>query len=407
MKKIILKVLNKLDRKFAVFVDYINMQFAEKIPEKGETFTFVDPFSVGKKLVCIKPDNLEKVRPYPIYKAIKNIQFDVEYPAIYLMEYKNVSFFSNSDFIISGNEVVWDKRNYPMFSKMFPQDKELVNFDDKNVKILIDKETVNIDTAFSMCGVYATVWSHFLVQYLPKLYFFLQYTERKDEHLTVVLPEYSDSHVIEVVEHYTNKFKNATIKTLNNNQIATCKKLYYIESTSMISDHETYETYIDFFVPSCVTNFLRNVFAPDFIKKYNVVEKETKNKLFLVRNDAPYRNLLNIKEIEEFYKQEGFLFVEPHLLSMHEKIDLFYNADEIAGSYSSGFSNIQFCRPGTKVCLLTNIQRSFETYLSYFVDQNEIKFVAVTGYDIENDSQSSYTISIEKVKQSYYSIFKN
>jgi hypothetical protein len=405
MKKSILKLLNKIVRKSTIYVDNLNIRFSEKIPEKGDLFTFIDASSIGKKLMCIKPETFEKVRPYPIYKAIKNIQFDVEYPAIYLMEYKNVSFFSNSDFIISGNEVVWDKRNYPMFSKMFPQDKELVNFDDNKVKILIDKETVNVETAFSMCGVYATVWSHFLVQYLPKLYFFLQYTERKDEHLTIILPEYSDSHVIEVVEHYTNKFKNTTIKTLNNNQIATCKKLYYIESTSMISDHETYETYIDFFVPECVSNFLKKVFAPDLIKLNNILKKEQKNKLYVVRKNAEYRNLLNIEEIENFFKAEGFLFIEPHLMSMKEKIELFYNASEVAGPYSAGFSNIQFCRPGTKICLLTNIQRSFETYLSYFVDLNEVTFVAVTGTDIENDSQSSYTIPLNKVKQAYNSIF--
>ena len=91
---------------------------------------------------------------------------------------------------------------------------------------------------------------------------------------------------------------------------------------------------------------------------------------------------------------------------MKEKIELFYNASEVAGPYSAGFSNIQFCRPGTKICLLSNIQRSFETYLSYFVDLNEITFIAVTGTDFENDSQSSYTIPLNKVKQAYNSIFK-
>ncbi len=406
VQKSSLTLLNKIVRKLNVYVDRLNKRFTEEISVKGELFHLVDKFQIEKKAFSIKEQTIEKVRPFDIYGSISGIQFDVEYPAIYLMEYSEVRFFVESDFIIYEDKVVWDKRNYPMFQKMIPQDKDLIHFDEKTVQISTNKEVIEIGTAFSMCGVHATVWSHFLVQYLPKLYFFAQYAEKQGEEITVILPEYSDKHVIEVVDYYLNKIKNTNRIILKNNQSAHCKKLFYIESMSMISDHETYETYIDFFVPGCVTDFLRNIFVPDCIKRYGINNKAQKNKLYVVRKNAAYRNLLNIEEIEEFFKSEGYQFVEPHLLSMKEKIELFYNATEIAGPYSAGFSNIQFCQPGTKICLLSNIQRSFETYLSYFVNQNEIKFVAVTGVDSENNSHSDYEIPLEKLKKAYTAILK-
>ena len=56
--------------------------------------------------------------------------------------------------------------------------------------------------------------------------------------------------------------------------------------------------------------------------------------------------------------------------------------------------------------VLSNIQRSFETYLSYFVNPNEIKFVAVTGVDSENYSHSDYEIPLEKLRKAYIAILK-
>lgn len=406
MRKSSLIVLNKIVRKLTIYVDRLNKRFADEISVNGDLFHLVDKFQIGKKVFSIKERTIDKVRPFDIYGSISSIQFDVEYPAIHLMEYRNVRFFAESDFIISEDKVIWDKQNYPMFQKMIPQDKDLIHFDEKTVRISTNKEVLELGTVFSMCGVHSTVWSHFLVQYLPKLYYFAQYAEKQDEQITIILPDYTDKHVIEVVDYYLNKIKYTNKITLKNNQLAHCKKLYYLESMSMISDHETYETYIDFFVPDCVTDFLRNIFVPDCIQRYGIENKAQKNKLYVVRKNAAYRNLLNIQEIEEFFKSEGYQFVEPHLLSMKEKIELFYNATEIAGPYSAGFSNIQYCQPGTKICLLSNIQRSFETYLSYFVNQNEIRFVAVTGVDSENNSHSDYEIPLEKVKKAYDAILK-
>ena len=406
MRKSNLTLLNKLVRKLTVYVDRLNKRFADEISVNGDLFHLVDKFQIGNAVFSIKEKTIEKVRPFDIYGTISSVQFDVEYPAIHLMEYRNVCFLAESDFIISDNKVVWDKRNYPMFPKMIPQDKDLIRFDEKTVLISIDKEIIELGKVFSMCGVHSIVWSHFLVQYLPKLYYFTQYAENQDEQITIILPDYTDKHVIEVVDYYLNRIKNINRITLKNNQSTHCKKLYYIESMSMISDHETYDTYIDFFVPDCVTDFLRSVFVPDCIQRYGIENKVQKNKLYVVRKNADYRNLLNIEEIEEFFKSEGYQFVEPHLLSMKQKIELFYNATEVAGPYSAGFSNIQFCRPGTKICLLSNIQRGFETYLSYFVNQNEIRFVAVTGVDSENNSHSDYEIPLEKVKRAYDAILK-
>ncbi len=407
MKKSSLKLLNKIVRKSSGYVDKLNKKLSEQLSEEGELFTIVDKFDLGKSVFCIKSESIEKVRPFNIYGILRNIQLEVEYPSLDLMEYKNVQIYPESDFIISGEKVIWNKKNYPMFSKMYPLDKDLVSFNNSQVRILNSKEIVSTQTAFSLCGVHATIWSHFIVQYLPKIYFFQQFAARLTENITIVLPEYSDKHVIEVVNYYLSRFKNYTVLVLKNNQSLYCEKLYYIESTSMISDHETYETYIDFFVPDCVTSFLKTDFVPSCLKIYNIQDFGQKNKIYIVRKNAAYRNLLNIEEIENFFKNEGFTFIEPHLLTMKEKIELFFNASEIAGPYSAGFSNIQFCRKGTKICLLSNIQRSFEAYLSYFVDQNEIDFFAVTGTDITNDSHSSYTISIDKVKKAYLDIFKN
>lgn len=405
MQIMLIKILNKINKKLNKFIEYLNNKQSQAKNEIGKWYEFVNYCDAGKPVFQIKPETRETVHPFEIFGVLSDISLSVKYPKLEIMEYQSAHFFADADYIILGSKVVWNKISYPMFSKMFPLDKGIVKFDEKRIRLKLDVDEIKLETAFSMCGVHSKIWSHFLVQYLPKLYFLSEYLKQNNEKITVVLPNYDDAHVKEVVDIFLKKIPMVETIILNHNQSVYCEKLIYIESTAMISDHESYETYMDFFVPNCVTRFLKEVFVPECISNYDIKTSTSRNKLYVVRKNASYRNLLNIDEIEEYFITKEFKFIEPHKLTLKEKIELFYNADKIAGPYSAGFSNIVFCRPETKICILSNIQRSFETYLSYFVDQQQIKFVAVTGKDFENDSHSSYVIPIEKVDLAFKNIF--
>lgn len=101
-------------------------------------------------------------------------------------------------------------------------------------------------------------------------------------------------------------------------------------------------------------------------------------------------------------RDEGFQIIEPHRLTFSEKINYFNKASIVIGPNSAGFSNLIFSRPGTKVLIFSNLQRSIESYLSFFYQHFDLKFMTETGTDTDQaNSHSDFEIPIEKIKIAY------
>jgi capsular polysaccharide biosynthesis protein len=90
--------------------------------------------------------------------------------------------------------------------------------------------------------------------------------------------------------------------------------------------------------------FLRNTFLP-----VSGREQGSGQRLYLSRRKAPTRNLVNEGEILEILGKLNFrpFYAEDH--SIRETAAVFAAADAIAGVHGSGFANLAFCSPDTKV----------------------------------------------------------
>ena len=208
-----------------------------------------------------------------------------------------------------------------------------------------------------------------------------------------------DEHVAYVFDSFvSNYLPEVSVRILNRDEVACCDELYVIESTTSMIDNEKYVSYVDMVIPGYVSELL---------KKYMVPQLPTVNpfeRIFLVRRGA-WRNLLNSEEIEAYFESLGFRMVEPHKLSYQDKVSLFHSAQEVVGPYSSGFSNTIFCQPGTKVLILSNLQRAFEPFLTFYRQYFGLDLLCVTGADEQQEnSHSPYKIPLEKVKAAYYEL---
>ena len=108
-------------------------------------------------------------------------------------------------------------------------------------------------------------------------------------------------------------------------------------------------------------------------------------------------------EVEDFFRKEGYYFLEaPHKLSLKEKVRLFNSAEAIAGPYGSAFSNILFCKPKTKILVLSNYNRIFESWLSMHKKYFNLDMLWVTGFDDKtatNPSHCSFYMPLQKIKE--------
>lgn len=81
-----------------------------------------------------------------------------------------------------------------------------------------------------------------------------------------------------------------------------------------------------------------------FIPKFN---KRKKKKIYISREDAEKRRLVNEKEVFALLEKRGFEKVALSSMPLLEQMELFYNASAIIGPHGAGFSHIVFCDPGT------------------------------------------------------------
>ncbi len=74
-----------------------------------------------------------------------------------------------------------------------------------------------------------------------------------------------------------------------------------------------------------------------------------RRRLYLTRRNAANRKLQQEDSFLPLLARYGFEIVEPENLSLIEQAHLFRQAEVVMGPHGSGFSNLVFCEPGTKV----------------------------------------------------------
>ena len=76
-------------------------------------------------------------------------------------------------------------------------------------------------------------------------------------------------------------------------------------------------------------------------------------KLFVSRRDSdPSRSLINRDRVEQIAVDHGFVPVQPECMTNREQIALFMQARQVIGEYGSGLHNAMFSMPGAAVCAI-------------------------------------------------------
>ena len=103
-------------------------------------------------------------------------------------------------------------------------------------------------------------------------------------------------------------------------------------------------------IPQWINKWLRKKFEfllenrSDYPKKIYIDRSDTK------KDKSKYaREIINEEEVRLYLKNKDFNFIRLAELSFKEQINIFYNANLIVGLHGSGFANLTFCKPKTKI----------------------------------------------------------
>ncbi len=77
--------------------------------------------------------------------------------------------------------------------------------------------------------------------------------------------------------------------------------------------------------------------------------QQTPKRIFISRAKAPCRRIRNEEALMELLAALGFVSYSLEDLSIQEQATLFKNAEVIVGPHGAGWTNLIFCKPGTKI----------------------------------------------------------
>ena len=357
-----------------------------------------NPQDFHEILYHIKDDTWEPMCMPSIYRTMADGCLNCFHAAQDILLVKNAIVTNNSNIVISNGHVIWDKSERVYFSKVIPRDNNLLRYDDERVYIRRYANTREIKgRCISMLGTHANIWGHFLVQYLPKLF----YADKAEilDNTTLLIPHYSDGNIKEMLDMAIAKHKNVSIVEAIAETEYFCDELIYMPNTSYISDEANYMMPFEVVIPKDIVNMIHQKIAKPIIEK--IKDNTPKyDKLYLTRDNPSYRATLNIDEVNAWFKEKNFHFIEGGTLSLEEKADLFYHAKTIAGPYSSAWINTFFCNKA-KGLVLTNIPKSIESYFLTLARPDSITFLHCIGADAGITHQSDFRIPISTIEAAY------
>lgn len=86
-----------------------------------------------------------------------------------------------------------------------------------------------------------------------------------------------------------------------------------------------------------------------FVRAFKIATTTAKTRLYISRDRAKYRRILNEDELLGILEPLGFQCVRPETLSFEEQVRLFASAEIVIAPHGAGLTNTIFCEPGTKI----------------------------------------------------------
>ena len=134
---------------------------------------------------------------------------------------------------------------------------------------------------------------------------------------------------------------------------------------------------------------------------------EFKNKIYIRREDANYRKILNEADLISKLRKQGFEIINPQHFDILEQMKIFSNAEMIVAPHGSNMSNIIFCKNNTKIIEISpelnnlyeqNIAKRFKN----LSDSLNLEF-----HTIKADSVNVEKHTIQSTKYIHSKILKN
>jgi hypothetical protein len=318
----------------------------------------------------------------------------------YLAEFKDVFIIPGSTVILTRDGIVNDE----IFAQasITPPVKQQKLWDrvwvkDDRIAVRYNMEIApRIKAGIHLFKEHEQNYFHFVCELMPKLHLIEQMG--LDARLPLLVSDDLDGRLYDVI----NAIKAPARKVikLKRNVPYAVGTLHYLSDLSNVTDvynakPEPHHTFLPEATLAAMAKRLTAAVKP---------QKAVGRKLYLPR-DTKRRAILNERAIAEAMLQDGYEIVNVETLTFPAQIALFSSADTIVGGTGAAFTNLLWCRPGTKaVILYPDHEYSNFTFWDRLARTSQVQLTYVLGklsghvqgiYGMHDD----FTIDLAKLRK--------
>jgi hypothetical protein len=138
-----------------------------------------------------------------------------------------------------------------------------------------------------------------------------------------------------------------------------------------------------------------NPYAIQFLRERFLLKRDrtfSSPKRVFVKRVGLSREPLNAGEIEQFFEKRGWTPIDVVKLTFAQQVQLFHEAESIAGMFGSAFTNCVFCKPGCEVIPIMPVEFGMDGFLEWIGQ--------VVGYDLHpfvlaNDYTYRFSVDLD------------
>ncbi len=326
-------------------------------------------------------------------------ELKVTAPSVSHWIFKDAYLCPDSSSIICNDQVIIERISYVPDSEACYA-AGFLSFHDTQVGLLCYKNVVELEEGnyFFLGGNGSKNYYHFMIELLPKLYFFVNRTGAAEKVL-ISHDLFNFPSVIKILYWFEKRYNIEYVK-MKSGTVYKLKEVNYISSlnnvlfNSKINKCRASDVYIR-------SESVRNI--SDFILEHIEKKDNLPKRIFLARKPGRSRNNPEQDSIIKFLESYSVQAIFLEDLSVDQQVNLFRNAEMIIGASGAAWSNVIFCN-SNPICI-TWLPFGYEDFSAFstLADCYNIQLhrlnVAVKQSD--NRPQADYSVDLNR----FYSDF--
>jgi len=352
---------------------------------------WLDENKANLKTILDPPKCAYSYGPKQCSSADQHIE-QVKLPAVKLYHFNDALVSVLSSSIILDHKIIIERVEGVEIDRCHYYSGPVLLHDQKNA-LVRNLPIMHLEKGIFLGGNGSFNYYHWMIEILPKLQYLSAIDQNGYYGFPLLVSE--DVYKIKTYREALNFIvTDRPVIILNKDKAYRVSNLLYINAPNNnpfnLRHNEKYRT-ADFLTNSSSINFMRNTLMLDMVPPSDV---KGNHKIFLARGND--RRNYNQDEIFEIFKERGFKRATLGELSLKEQITLISNAGIIAGPTGAAWTNLIFCREGTKcLCWMA------EEYGEFSAFSNLAKIV---GADMQYVTFKTNAKSVGELYSANYSI---